>query len=57
MFPFQTESSTKKRRLESEGDMASGDHDDAMDVQFSEPMEIIDSLEMDAVEDRLHRPG
>lgn len=50
MFSFWTASPTKKRRLEAAGDMARGDHDDNIDIQISEPMEINDNLEMDAVE-------
>lgn len=50
-------SPTKKRRLEAEGDMARGDHNDDMDVQKSEPMEINDNLQMDAVEDCSRRPA
>lgn len=37
--------------------MARGDHDYDMDVQISEPMEINDNIQLDAVEDSLHHPG
>lgn len=37
--------------------MARGDNDDPMDVQISEPMELNDDVEMDAVEDCSLRPG
>lgn len=56
MFPSWTESVTKKRPLEAEGDMARGDHDNDMDVQISELLKNKD-FEMDAVEDPSHQPG
>lgn len=51
-----SESPTKKRCLESNWDMASGGHNNT-DVQISEPMEINDNLEMDAVKDCSRRAG
>lgn len=57
MLPYWADFHAKKRRLEAEGDMARGDHDDHMDVQISEPIELNEDLEMDAVEDCSLRPG
>lgn len=47
-FPSCTVSPAKKRRVEVEDEMASGDHVDGVDVQGSEPMEISKDLHIDA---------